>query len=90
MPFSNRVQTCHCFAFAFLPLGIKAMRRPITSYYGGGDAIIPMRIDYVVGTAIAVSFDNSSVVAAGAMGGIARGPGGAAKAHSPLHACGFC
>jgi hypothetical protein len=62
MPFPSRVQTCHCFAFTFLPLGIKAGRRPVTSYYGGGDAIIPMRIDYVVGTAIAVSFDNSSVV----------------------------
>ena len=44
--------------FAFLPLGIKAGRRPVTSYYGGGDAMIPMRIDYVVGTAIAIVWEH--------------------------------
>jgi len=46
--------------FAFLPLGIKAGRRPVTSYYGGGDAMIPMRIDYVVGTTIAIAWEHHS------------------------------
>jgi hypothetical protein len=36
-------------------------RRPVTSYYGGGDAIIPMRIDYVVGTAIAIAWEHLSL-----------------------------
>jgi hypothetical protein len=45
-----------------VPHNMAMGHRPVTSYYGGGDAIIPMRIDYVIGTAIAVSFDNSSVV----------------------------